>query len=278
MDVSGKFTIGPDVFRPAVAHWWNSKTTNTDDISRSQGGTRDSNLRGDTMDGFRDVIITHLKDAGISEDDIFAGSQLSRLASNLPSYFRASKNWDLIVVKNSLFKHLDQNLLRKPDGEPQLLAAIEFKSQEGSIGNNQNNRIEESIGNAADFWDSYENRNFIQVQPRPWLGYLFCGRYDESLVDKPVEINQPHFPSDKKFTGPNPADRTTKMRYLGPSYAQRYCIFLERMILKKMYDGACFITTHESIKDDKENHRCINPNLSGERFLDSLIRYVTAYY
>ncbi len=150
-------TIPPDVFAPAVAHWWKSKTTNKGSIKKSQGGTRDSNLRGDTMDGFRDVIISHLKAAGISEDDIFAGSQLSRLASNLPSYFRATKNWDLIVVKSSHFKRLQGDLYSQAQGEPLLLAALEFKSQEDSIGNNQPNRIEESIGCAADFWASYEN-------------------------------------------------------------------------------------------------------------------------
>lgn len=276
--IGNHIEIPVNVFDPAVDHWWNSKNANTGDITKSQGGTRDSNLRGDTMDGFRDVIIQYLTQAGVSEEDIFVGSHLSQLPSNLPSYFRASKNWDIIIVKNSLFKKLQGGLFNQASAEPMLIAAIEFKSQEGSIGNNQNNRIEESIGNAADFWDSYENRNFVHMQPRPWLGYLFCGKYNEAQVGKAVEIKQPHFPSDLAFAGPDPALRTSTIKYPGPSYAERYCIFLERMILKKMYDGACFITTHEGVKDQTPNHQYVSADLSGSKFLDHLLRHVVAYY
>ena len=69
-----------NVFVPAVTHWWSTKDKNTSGIGKSQGGTRDANLRGDTMDGFRDVIISRLKELEVSEDDIFAGSQFSGLA------------------------------------------------------------------------------------------------------------------------------------------------------------------------------------------------------
>lgn len=269
--------VSNDVFSPAVAHWWNSKRDNNDDVRRSQGGTRDSNLRGDTMDGFRDVIISELKGIGVSEDDIFAGNQLSKYAANLPSYYRASKNWDIIIVKNSRFKNFERGLVSdETDEQPTLIAAIEFKSQHGSIGNNQNNRIEESIGNAVDFWNSFENRNFVHVQPRPWLGYLFVGRYKSGDLDVPVEMNHPHFTSDLVFAlGTPPNDRS---KYPGASYANRYCIFLERMILKKLYDSACFITTHETMRNEKANHFYCNENLTGERFMDSLLRYVRAYY
>lgn len=265
------------LFHDAVSHWWNSKTKNTEGVSRSQGGTRDGNLRGDTMDGFRDTIQTALVSIGVSPDDIFAGGQLARLASNLPSYFRASKNWDLIVCKNSHFKHVRGGLMA-PEGPPTLVAAIEFKSQEGSIGNNQNNRIEESIGNAADFWASYENQNFVNLLPRPWLGYLFVGRYAADDVLKGVEINQPHFPSDPIFDGSDPQSRLKNVRYAGPSYAERYRIFLERMMGKKQYDGAGFIVTNEVLRGLETNYECPFPMLSGEQFLDGLLRHVRAYY
>jgi hypothetical protein len=66
-----------NVFVPAVTHWWSTKDKNTSGVGKSQGGTRDSNLRGDTMDGYRDVIISRLKELGVNEDDIFAGSSLA---------------------------------------------------------------------------------------------------------------------------------------------------------------------------------------------------------
>lgn len=262
------------VFQNAIKHWWETKQVNAQGIANAQGGTRDQNLRGDTMDSFRDVIVDILTEAGVNRDDIFCGSQLTKHASNLPSFYRASKNWDVIVVKNSHYKRLQNPKL----GAPVLTATIEFKSQSGSIGNNQNNRIEESIGNAYDFWASYENKNFVHLTPRPWLGYLFVGRYKPGAETKGVEINQPHFPSDLAFAGADTEQREQKMRYYGPSYAERYRIFLERMIAKKQYDGACFLVTHEDIAQEVPNYRVLYPELSGAHFVDGLRRHIRAYY
>lgn len=62
----------------------------------------------------------------------------------LPGYFRQSKLWDLQVT----FK-----------GE--LIAVIELKSHVGpSFGNNFNNRAEEAIGSAHDFWAAYRDGVF----------------------------------------------------------------------------------------------------------------------
>jgi len=266
-----------DVFTDAVTHWWASKKKNSDGVGTTQAGTRGANLAGDTMDGFRDTIIAKLVTAGVDRKDIFSGGQITALPANLPSYFRASKNWDVIVCKNSLYKKLE-GIIPTNAPPPQLIAAIEFKSQEGSIGNNQNNRIEESIGNAADFWASYENKNFVSLQPRPWLGYLFVGKYEDGDMDAGVAIKQPHFETDPAFDAADRTARLTKVKYKGPSYAQRYRVFLERMIAKKYYDGACFIVTNEGIKNGDPNHLCVFPDLSGDRFVDLLIRHVKAYY
>ena len=264
-------------FATAVSHWWESKRLNGKGISTSQGVGRDSNLAGNTMYGFRDVLIRHLIAAGVAREDIHYGGQFDAIPANLPSYFRASKNWDLIVCKNSLFKAQgDTSRIRD---EPKLIAAIEFKSQQDSIGNNQNNRMEESIGNATDFWASYENKNFIHLMPRPWLGYLFIGKYEDDQVGKSVKIKQPHFPSDPAFASENPeAIRGAVTAFQGPSYAERYRIFLERMVGKKLYDGACFITSNERIAGDAENYRCFYPHLSGAAFIDGLTRHIRAYY
>ncbi len=266
------------VFQNAIKQWWESKKVNAKGINNSQGGTRDHNLRGDTMDGFRDTIIHALLDEGVDKSDIFYGGQLSKLASNLPSYYRASKNWDVIVCKNSHYRQLAADARTPIRQPPELIAAIEFKSQHESIGNNQNNRIEESIGNAHDFWASYENRNFVRLIPRPWLGYLFVGCYAQGEESKGVRITQPHFPSDAAFESHEPKQRLETTKYVGPSYAERYRIFLERMIAKKLYDGACFLVTHEDIATAIPNYRVLYSTLSGETFLDALRRHIRAYY
>ncbi len=234
-------------FENAIKLWWESKQNNTKSSSAAQGGTRSENLKGDTMDGFRDVIIEKLVTAGVEATDIFTGSQLVKRASNLPAYYRATKNWDIVICKNAK--------LDKAGEEPKLIAAIEFKSQNKSIGNNQNNRIEESIGNAIDFWEAYEKRIFGSLLPRPWLGYLFVGKYSEGEETKGVEISQPLIRVDPIFSGRNDNEWKAENKFKGVSYAERYRIFLERMIAKKLYDGAAFLVTDETIKDGSPNYR-----------------------
>ena len=97
------------------------------------------NLHGKTMDGFATTIGDFLVGLGVNPAHFFAGGHLSTTPSILPSYFRPSKNWDLIVLANSRFHPAKGDAVG-----PVLYAAVEFKSQEDSIGKNQNNRLEES--------------------------------------------------------------------------------------------------------------------------------------
>ncbi len=267
-------STGETVFQTAVDHWWKSKDKNANEIKKPQGGSRDACVRGDTMDGFRDIIVKALIDLGVDPDDIYCGAQVSRLASNLPSYYRATKNWDVVVCKNAHHKRL----LDPTREQPKLIAVIEFKSQNESIGKNQNNRLEESIGNAHDFWASYENKSFLRLTPKPWLGYLFVGKYAEGAEHVGVEINQPIIPTDSIFDNNSPRVAGTTTKFTGVSYADRYHIFLERMLGKKLYDGACFIVTDETIAGKTPNYRILYPDLSGLVFMDNLLRYVNAYY
>lgn len=73
----------------------------------------------------------------------------------------------------------------------QLLAAIEFKSQVGSFGNNYNNRTEEAIGSAADIWAAYREGAF-RPSVRPWLGYLMLLE-DAPQSVAPIKSREPHF-------------------------------------------------------------------------------------
>jgi hypothetical protein len=163
------------------------------------------------------------------------------------------------------------------DEDPELVLAIEFKSQTDSIGNNQNNRIEESLGSAEDFWAAYENNNFARLLPRPWLGYLFIGKYDDGDETSGVEITQPHFPVDPAF-GDSKGEYLNKVKFNGPSYADRYRVFLERAIAKKKYDAACFIVTNEKLRKAKPNYNILFPSFSGTQFLSMLDKHIKGYY
>lgn len=73
------------------------------------------------MDGFIELFQNLVVAAGLSKECIFR-----KRSVELPGFFRPTKEWDLLVVK---------------DGA--LVAAIEAKSQVGpSFGNNFNNRTE----------------------------------------------------------------------------------------------------------------------------------------
>lgn len=144
-----------DRARDAVRHFWKCR----DKQFKNRGfktGIRDAGGRsavtgGKQLDGFVSAVTWIISQAGATDTHLFSGGQAS---TNLPGYFRAEKNWDLLVV-----------------GGGHLIACVEFKSQVGSFGNNFNNRCEEGIGNAHDFWTAYREGAFA-TSPRPWLGYL----------------------------------------------------------------------------------------------------------
>ncbi len=257
-----------DLFHTAIRHWWASKKSATP--KKAQGGTRDANLHGKTMDGFALAIRDFLIGLSVRPDHIFVGGHLTSTPSILPSYFRPSKNWDLIVLANSRF-----HSAKGDKGEPVLFAAVEFKSQDKSIGNNQNNRVEESLGNAADFWATYEHDGFLRQLPRPWLGYLFVGKYDPSTDNKPVKIKQPHFEAMPPF---RVEGSSGKEAFAGPSYAERYKIFLKQSVGSRLYDAGAFIVTDENIAGKKPNHRIPLEEFGSANFLRSLKAQILAHY
>jgi hypothetical protein len=110
--------------RKAVAHYW--KTRSSQQRRQKESGQADQGLRsavtgGTQMDGFIELFQNLVVAAGLSKECIFR-----KRSVELPGFFRPTKEWDLLVVK---------------DGA--LVAAIEAKSQVGpSFGNNFNNRTE----------------------------------------------------------------------------------------------------------------------------------------
>jgi hypothetical protein len=102
--------------------------------------------------------------------------------------------------------------------------AVEFKSQVGpSFGNNYNNRSEEAIGSAEDIWTAYREGR-LGRQSAPFIGYFFLLE-DCDRVHAPVANAESCFPVDPVFKE--------------ASYARRYEILCERLILERKYTAAC---------------------------------------
>lgn len=161
------------------------------------------------MDGFSDLVAELLVGVGVPESAIFRKKNV-----DLPGYFRATKEWDLLVIV---------------DGK--LLASIEFKSQVGpSFGNNYNNRTEEALGSATDLWTAYREGAF-QPSPRPWLGYLML--LEESAKStQPVRARESHYPVFRQF--------------VDASYARRYELLCERLVRERLYDATCLLLSDQA--------------------------------
>ncbi len=171
-------------------------------------GSRDAGNRtavtgGKQLDGFVELVREYLIDCKIHESDIYLNQKVE-----LPGWFRAEKQWDLLVVVGG-----------------KLIAAMEFKSQVGSFGNNFNNRTEEVLGSATDIWTAYREGAFTLSQ-RPWLGYvMLLEEVKKSL--SPVSVKQPHFPVFPEFRG--------------ASYAKRYEILMTKLVRERLYDSAALL-------------------------------------
>lgn len=122
------------------------------------------------MDGFIDLFINIIQENGLNNIEIHQ----RRSALTLPGFFRPTKLWDLLVTHQG-----------------ELIAAIELKSQAGpSFGNNFNNRAEEAIGTAHDFWTAYREGAFGN-QSRPFVGWLMPVE-DAPKSRSPIRDTSPH--------------------------------------------------------------------------------------
>jgi hypothetical protein len=135
--------------------------------------------------------------------------------------------------------------------EGQLVLAIEFKSQVGpSFGNNVNNRAEEAIGNATDIWTAYREGRFGDA-PAPFLGYFFLLE-DCPAVHVPRSNKEPYFKVDPVFTR--------------ASYAKRYQVLCERLMLERLYNAACLTLSTKVVADEPTTLRHPSPLLTFGRF------------
>jgi len=177
--------------------------------------------------------------AGIDKQHIH-----EKKALELPGFFRPTKEWDLLVIKNG-----------------QLIVAIEAKSQVGpSFGNNFNNRTEEAMGSALDLWTAFREGAF-NAGVQPFLGYFFMLE-DCQASNRPVKVREPHFRVFPEF--------------VGASYMKRYELFCRKLILERHYTSATFITsTSESGIEGDYNEPA--DDLSFTIFAKSLVSHVGAF-
>jgi len=172
-------------------------------------GERGAVTAGNTMDGFTAMMIDLVEANGLGHADIHK----KRSVLTLPGYFRPTKLWDILVIHQG-----------------RLVAAVEMKSQVGpSFGNNANNRAEESIGTAHDFWTAYREGAFGPDTARPFIGWLVM------VEDAPASRS--------------PAKRETSLHYpifpefRGASYLDRYDILCKKLVRENLYTAACTLAS-----------------------------------
>ena len=221
-------------------------TTGKQGVPKKQeaGGKADQGLRsavtgGAQMDGFIDLFTELVTEAGISGNCVFR-----KKAVELPGFFRPTKEWDLLLVR-----------------ERTLIAAIEAKSQVGpSFGNNFNNRAEEAIGSALDLWTAFREKAYLD-SPQPFLGYFFMLE-DCGASNRPVGVQEPHF---KVFP-----------EFVGASYMRRYELFCRKLVLERHYTASAFITS-SSLDGLNGAHKTPADDLSMERFAKVLVAHVATF-
>ncbi len=201
----------------ALRSFWRSRDAaklKQTEAGKLDHGERSGVTSGKNLDGFTKLIVAVVQANGLKDARILHQKALL----TLPGYFRPTKIWDLVVL------HQDK-----------LVAAIELKSHVGpSFGNNFNNRAEESIGTAHDFWTAY-SEGALGAQERPFVGWLMAVE-DAPGSRKPVKDRSPHFDVFPEFSG--------------ASYLDRYEILCRRLVQKQLYTAACVLATPRSAVKD----------------------------
>lgn len=229
----------PAATSEAIRYFWETRQNQIAKqllAGRTDAGARGAVTGGAQMDAFITLLTDLLQAAGVSESDIYRRQRVE-----LPGFYRPTKEWDLLVVKNG-----------------RLLVVVEAKSQVApSFGNNFNNRTEEAIGSAVDLWTAYREGAF-NTGVRPWLGYLFVLEQCPSSM-RPVGVKQSHFSVFPEF--------------VNASYGTRYEIFCRKLVAERNYDAATFLLTDKSTLDYSEP----SPDLRFELFVRSMLGHVIAF-
>lgn len=195
----------------AMAFWGNRQKALQAKIEsgKTDTGERGAVTAGNTMDGFTALMIDLVEANGLGRAKIYQ----NRSVLTLPGFFRPTKLWDLLVIL---------------DGR--LVAAVEMKSHVGpSFGNNANNRAEEAIGTAHDFWTAYREGAFGAQAARPFVGWLMMVEDADKSRRPAKRENSLHFPIFEDFRG--------------ASYLQRYDILCQKLVRENLYTAACMLAS-----------------------------------
>jgi Restriction endonuclease XhoI len=213
------------------------------ETGRKDAGNRAAVTGGKHADGFVKLIADIVEDAELPNINVLVHTTV-KSQRTLPGYYRPCKEWDVVVVSDN-----------------QLIAVVEVKSQVGSFGNNFNNRVEEALGNATDFWMAYK-KGIFRPAAKPWLGYLFMLEERPESLRPTKRINLKPYEVDEEFQG--------------LSYAKRYEIVCQRMVREMLYDAACFLTSN-AIDGLRGKLQQPNPELSIRNFAISLHARAAAF-
>jgi hypothetical protein len=218
--------------RDAIAAYWRARSGQAN--RQQKAGVTDTGTRGEVtggqhLNGFSELLRDIATAAGFTEREI-----RFRLGVEIPGYYRPTKKWDIVVVR-----------------QDRLCAAIEMKSQVGpSFGNNFNNRTEEAVGSSVDLWRAFQEGILGTYQP--WLGYFF-------FLEETTGSTRPIGVAPAAFT-PDPV-------FQGTSYADRYKILCQRMVLERNYTAAALLL---SPRASDGTYRSASDDLGFERFARAL--------
>ncbi|MBU0656005.1 MAG: PaeR7I family type II restriction endonuclease [Gammaproteobacteria bacterium] len=228
--------------REAVEAFWGNRAAAKQkqiESGKADQGERAGVTAGKNMDGFLALAIDIIKANGLAHAEIYQNKAML----TLPGYFRPTKLWDLLVIHKG-----------------QLIAAIELKSQIGpSFGNNFNNRTEEAIGTAHDFWTAFREETFGK-QPRPFVGWLMMVE-DAPESRRPVRDSSPHFPVSDEFKG--------------ASYLNRYDLLCQRLVQERLYTTATVIAAERNAVNSGEFTE-LSPMTGLRTFVTTLAGHVAA--
>jgi len=228
--------------REAIQAFWGNRASARQkqiESGKADQGERAGVTAGKNMDGFIALVLDIVRANGLAHAEIHQ----KRAVLTLPGYFRPTKLWDLLVM----FK-----------GE--LVAAVELKSQVGpSFGNNFNNRAEEAIGTAHDFWTAYREEAFGK-QPRPFAEWLMLVE-DAPESRAAVRDSSPHFPVFPEFKG--------------ASYLKRYDILCQRLVQEQLYTTAAVIASPRGAAETGESSD-MSSMTSLKTFVTSLAGHIAA--
>lgn len=206
---------------------------------KADQGERAGVTSGKNMDNFIDLIEDVVKANGLAGAEIHT----AKAVLTLPGYFRPTKLWDLLVMHKG-----------------ELIAAIELKSQVGpSFGNNFNNRTEEAIGTAHDFWTAYREGAFGK-QPKPFTGWVMLVE-DHKKSRTPVKDKAPHYPVFDCFKG--------------ASYLQRYDVLCQKMVQEGMYSAATLMAAPK-VATENARYSCLSDMTSLKSFVCRLAGHVAS--